>query len=65
MGVATERNTTGEMDSTLRETLNLMERELRDINTTVAHEQLINQYHHSGLAGSIYTHFRFITIENI
>ncbi|XP_056896731.1 laminin subunit beta-2 isoform X1 [Takifugu flavidus] len=51
MGVATELNTTGEMDSTLRETLTLMERELRDINATVAHkQQLINEYHHSGLA---------------
>lgn len=55
MGVATELNTTGEMDSTLRETLHIMERELKDINATVAHKQLINEYHHSGLAGSIYT----------
>lgn len=56
MGVATELNATGEMDSTLRETLNLMERELRNINATVAHkQQLIDEYHHSGLAGSVYT----------
>lgn len=55
MGVATELNTTGEMDSTLRETLDLMEREMKDINASVAHKQLlINEYHHSGLAGSIY-----------
>lgn len=55
MGVATELKTTGEMDNTLREMLNLMERELRDINATVAHkQQLIIEYHHSGLAGRIY-----------
>lgn len=56
MGVASELNTTGEMDSRLRYTLNIMERKLRDINTTVAHkQQLINEHHISGFAGSIYT----------
>lgn len=56
MGVASELNTTGEMDSGLRYTLNIMERKLRDINTTVVHkQQLINEQHFSGFAGSIYT----------
>lgn len=56
MGVASELNATGEMDSRLRYTLNILAGKLRDINTTVAHkQQLINEHHISGLAGSIYT----------
>lgn len=57
-GVSRELNTTGEKDRALRATLNLMERELRDINTTVAlKQQLMDVYHSSGLAGSKHTFF--------
>lgn len=52
MGVTTDVNTTAEQHNTLRYTLSVLERELRDINTTVAHkQQLIDDYLSSGFAG--------------
>lgn len=53
MGVSRELNTTEEQDRALRHTLNLMERELRDINASLARkQQLMDDYHSSRLAGS-------------
>lgn len=55
-GVSRELNTTAETDRALRRTLELMERELKDINATVARkQQLLDDYHGSGLAGSKHT----------
>lgn len=53
MGVARELNTTGEEERALTRTLSDMERELRDINNTVAHKkQQLDDYLTSGFAGS-------------
>ena len=53
MGVTRELNTTAADEEALRRTLTDLERELRDINTTVAHkQQLIDDYLTSGFAGS-------------
>uniref|UniRef100_A0A8C4HDQ3 Laminin, beta 2-like n=1 Tax=Dicentrarchus labrax TaxID=13489 RepID=A0A8C4HDQ3_DICLA len=51
MGVARELNTTAEEEEALRRILSGLERELRDINTTVAHkQQLLVDYLTSGFA---------------
>ncbi|XP_034447228.1 laminin subunit beta-2 [Hippoglossus hippoglossus] len=51
MGVTRELNTTAAEEEALRRTLNDLERELRDINTTVAHKQrVIDDYLTSGFA---------------
>lgn len=53
MGVARELNTTAEDDDALRRTLSDMERQLMDINATVASkQQQIDDYLTSGFAGS-------------
>lgn len=53
MSVSRELNTTAEEEETLRRTLSNLEREMRDINTTVAHrQQLLDDYLTSGFAGS-------------
>lgn len=53
MGVARELNTTAAEEEALRRTLSDLERELRAINTTVAHKQrLLEDYLTSGFAGS-------------
>lgn len=53
MGVTRELNTTAEEEERLRHILTDLERELRDINTTVAHkQQLLDDYLTSGFAGS-------------
>lgn len=53
MGVSRDLNTTAAKDRALRRTLDVMEREMRDINATVAHnQQLLEDYHSSGFAGS-------------
>uniref|UniRef100_A0A8C4HFA9 Laminin, beta 2-like n=1 Tax=Dicentrarchus labrax TaxID=13489 RepID=A0A8C4HFA9_DICLA len=53
MGVARELNTTAEEEEALRRILSGLERELRDINTTVAHkQQLLVDYLTSGFAGN-------------
>lgn len=53
MGVTRELNTTAEEEERLRHILTDLERDLRDINTTVAHkQQLLDDYLTSGLAGS-------------
>ncbi|XP_058498691.1 laminin subunit beta-2 [Solea solea] len=51
MGVTRDINTTAEEDGALRRTLDTLERELRDINTTFAHkQQLLNDFLTSGVA---------------
>lgn len=70
MAVSRELNATGEKDRALRHTLKLMEGQLRDINATVARkQQLMEDYHSSGLAGSQHTFFfpplAFLTIEHV
>lgn len=53
MAVGRELNATAEEEEALRRTLNVLERELRDINTTMAHKQrLLDEYLTSGFAGS-------------
>lgn len=53
MSVSRELNTTAEEEKTLKRTLSTLERELRDINTTVAQrQQLLDDYLTSGFAGS-------------
>lgn len=53
MSVSRELNATAEDEKTLRRTLSTLERELRDINTTVAQrQQLLDDYLTSGFAGS-------------
>lgn len=48
-----ELNTSAETDAALRDTLALMERQLTDINATVARKrQLMEEYQTSGSAGS-------------
>lgn len=64
MGVSRELNTTADSYRTLTHTLNLMERELRNISATVAHkQQLMEDYHRSGLAGSNHTFYHSTTKE--
>uniref|UniRef100_A0A8D3D257 Laminin, beta 2-like n=1 Tax=Scophthalmus maximus TaxID=52904 RepID=A0A8D3D257_SCOMX len=49
MAVGRELNATAEEEEALRRTLNVLERELRDINTTMAHKQrLLDEYLTSG-----------------
>uniref|UniRef100_A0A3P8UUK8 Laminin, beta 2-like n=1 Tax=Cynoglossus semilaevis TaxID=244447 RepID=A0A3P8UUK8_CYNSE len=49
MSITRELNTTEEEDGSLRRTLSVLERELRDINTTVAEKkELLEQYHSAG-----------------
>lgn len=51
--VSRQINTTEEKDRELRHTLKLLERQQRDSNATVAHkQQLVEDYHSSGLTGS-------------
>uniref|UniRef100_A0A8D2ZRP9 Laminin, beta 2-like n=1 Tax=Scophthalmus maximus TaxID=52904 RepID=A0A8D2ZRP9_SCOMX len=51
MAVGRELNATAEEEEALRRTLNVLERELRDINTTMAHKQrLLDEYLTSGFA---------------
>uniref|UniRef100_A0A8C2ZAY7 Laminin, beta 2-like n=1 Tax=Cyclopterus lumpus TaxID=8103 RepID=A0A8C2ZAY7_CYCLU len=53
MGVTRELNTTAEEERALRRTLSNLERELRDINATVAYKQnLLDDYLTSGFTGS-------------
>ncbi len=52
MGVTRELNTTAGEEKVLRQTLSDMERELRDVNATVANKQrLLEDYLTSGFAG--------------
>lgn len=52
MSITRELNTTEEEDGSLRRTLSVLERELRDINTTVAEKkELLEQYHSAGFNG--------------
>lgn len=54
MAMGQELNTTAETDRTLRHTLDNMEKELRDLNTTVADKQkLLNELFSSGFAGNL------------
>lgn len=56
MSVTRELNTTAEEEGALRRTLSDMERELRDINITVAHKkQQLDDYLTSGFTGSIFS----------
>uniref|UniRef100_A0A4W6G241 Laminin, beta 2-like n=1 Tax=Lates calcarifer TaxID=8187 RepID=A0A4W6G241_LATCA len=51
MGVARELNTTAEEEKELNQTLNILEKELMDINRTVAYKQrLLDEYLTSGFA---------------
>lgn len=53
MGVTRELNTTAEEEEALKRTLSVLERELRDINATVAQKKrLLDDYLTSGFAGS-------------
>lgn len=53
MGVTRELNVTTEDEGALSQTLTGLERELRDINTTVAHKhRLLQDYLTSGFTGS-------------
>lgn len=53
MGVARELNTTAAEEEALRRTLSDLEKDLRDVNNTVAHkERLLEDYLTSGFAGS-------------
>lgn len=53
MSTAQELNKTAEEEEALRRTLNGMEKELRDLNSTVAQKQrLLDDYLTSGFAGS-------------
>lgn len=52
MGVTRELNTTAEEEGTVRRKLNDLERELKDLNSTVAErQQLLDDYLTSGFAG--------------
>lgn len=51
-GVSRQINTTDGKDRELRHTLKLLERQLRDVSGTVAHQQqLMEDNHSSGLTG--------------
>lgn len=52
MAMGQELNTTAETDRTLRHRLDNMEKELRDLNTTLADEQKLEQFG-SGFAGNL------------
>lgn len=53
MGITRDLNTTAEEEEALRRTLSELERELRDVNTTVAlKKQLLENYLTSGFAGT-------------
>lgn len=53
MAITRELNTTAEEEGALRRTLSDLERELRDINTTVAQKKhQLDDYFTSGFAGS-------------
>lgn len=53
MGVAREIDATGEEDTRLRDALERLERELRNINATVARkQQLVDDLRASGVEGS-------------
>lgn len=55
MGITREINATAEQEGALRHTLTDMERELRDLNTTVARKkQQLDDYLTSGFAGRKY-----------
>lgn len=52
MGVTRELNSTATADEVLRQTLNQLEAELRQVNATVAHkQQLLDDYLTSGFKG--------------
>lgn len=53
MGIAGELNTTAEEEEALSRILNDLEREVREMNSTVAQKQhLLDDYLNSGFAGS-------------
>lgn len=53
MAVTRELNTTAAEEEAMKRILSDLERELRDLNTTVARkQQLLTEYLHSGFAGN-------------
>lgn len=54
MDIGQELNVTAERETTLRRTLSDLEKELMDVNATVAHKQkLLTEYLTSGFAGNL------------
>lgn len=65
MAITRELNTTAEEEGALRHTLSHLEKDLRDINTTVAYKQrLLDDYLTAGFSGSKLTQVCESTVQN-